>query len=210
MVDELKLGECEVRTVKLEDLCPAVYNPRKITDKAFEGLSQSIDKFGMLVPIIWNERSGNIVGGHQRFKHLVEIGETETQVVVVDVDDNEEVALNIALNSAMMRGDFTKDVVGLLAKSQAQLGSAFDSVKLDGLFEQMKNKKWPKDLNEPEDPEPKDDSSDFESGGSGDEKPPTPPDDPPDDGPEALIVCPKCNSKWKMSNNEVVHNAVSE
>jgi hypothetical protein len=205
MADELNLGECEVRVLKLEELCPAVYNPRKISDKAFEGLSQSIDKFGMLVPIIWNERSGNIVGGHQRFKHLVELGEEETQVIIVDLDDNEEVALNIALNSTMMRGDFTQEVVGLLAKSQAQMGNAFDSIKLDGLFDQMSKKKWPKDPNEPDDS-----SSSSSDSGEGDNSPPTPPDDPPDDGPEALIVCPKCKSKWKMSNNEVVHNAVSE
>jgi len=200
MADELQLGECEVRTVKLEDLSPACYNPRKIDNKAFEGLGQSIDKFGMLIPIIWNERSKNIVGGHQRYKHLVELGEEETQVVVVDLDDNEEVALNIVLNSTMIRGDFTKEVVGLLAKSRAELGNAFDSVKLDSLFEKMSKKKWPKDPNAPKDPpkEPKE------------PKDQTPPDPEPPSGPDALIVCPKCKSKWKMTSNEVVHNAVSE
>ena len=203
MSDELQLGECEVRTVALEDLSPACYNPRKIDNKAFEGLGQPIDKFGMLIPIIWNERSKNIVGGHQRYKHLVELGEEETQVIVVDLDDNEEVALNIALNSKMIRGDFTKEVVGLLARSRAELGNAFDSVKLDGLFEKMNNKKWAKDPNEPEEPkEP------FEGDGSPKE-PPTPDPEPPE-GPEALIQCPNCKSKWKMTSNEVVHNAVSE
>jgi len=204
MEEELKLGECEIRTVKLSELNPAVYNPRKIGDESFEGLGQSIDRFGLMIPIIWNERSGSIVGGHQRFKHLSEIGEEETQVVVVDLDDNDEVALNIVLNSKMVRGDFTQDVVGLLAKSQAELGSAFDSIKLDGLFEEMSKKRWPKEPleNEPE-PEPKepDDSGPYEGGGD------PPPEDPPiDSGPEALIICPKCKSKWKMSNNEVVEN----
>jgi hypothetical protein len=194
VADELQLGECEVRTVSLEDLSPAVYNPRKIDAKSFEGLGQSIDKFGMLIPIIWNERTGNIVGGHQRYKHLVEMGEDETDVIVVDLDDNEEVALNIALNSKMIRGDFTKEVVGLLAKSQAQLGNAFDNIKLDGLFEKMSKKKWPKDPNDK--PDPPD---------NGPKDPPTPDPEPPE-GPEALIVCPKCKSKWKMSSNEVVHN----
>lgn len=195
MSDGLKLGECEVRQMQLTDLSPAVYNPRKIDDSSFEGLGQSIHKFGMLVPIIWNERSGNIVGGHQRYKHLVEAGETETDVVVVDLDDNDEVALNIVLNSKFAKGEFTQDVVGLLAKSQAQLGNAFDNIQLDGLFNKMSKKKWPKDKieeNKPKDPpEPRD---------------PEPPEEPPDDGPEALIVCPKCQSKWKMSSNEVVHN----
>ena len=198
MSDELQLGDCEVRTVKLSDLRPAVYNPRKIGDESFEGLGQSIDKFGMLIPIIWNERTGNIVGGHQRYKHLKESGETETQVVVVNLDDNDEVALNIVLNSKMVRGDFTKDVVNLLAMSQAQLGNAFDNINLDGLFTKMKKKKWDKEPKEPKEPKDPPEPKDPEE------------DDEPPDGPEALIVCPKCQSKWKMSNDEVVHNAVSK
>jgi hypothetical protein len=208
MSDEPKLGECEVRRLPLADLSPACYNPRKIDEDSFGGLGASINRFGMLVPIIWNERSGNIVGGHQRYKNLMEAGETETDVVVVDLDDNDEVALNIVLNSKMAQGEFTEDVVKLLATSQAQLGNAFDDIKLDGLFDKMAKKKWPKEFVEPpelpETPEPPEPPE--EPPEDLDPSPPHSSNDGLDEGPDALIVCPKCRSKWKMSSNEVVHD----
>ena len=49
----------------------AKYNPRKDLqpgDAEYEKLRRSIEEFGYVEPVIWNERTGNIVGGHQRFK----------------------------------------------------------------------------------------------------------------------------------------------
>ena len=88
-----------IREMKLEDIRPADYNPRKIKAKAKKGLDGAIDYFGLLSLIVWNERSGNIVGGHQRYDHLVEQGDISTPVVVGDWDEEEERVLNIALNS---------------------------------------------------------------------------------------------------------------
>jgi ParB-like chromosome segregation protein Spo0J len=54
-------------------LNPAKYNPRKDLkpgDAEYEKLLRSVKEFGYVEPVIWNERTGNIVGGHQRFKVL--------------------------------------------------------------------------------------------------------------------------------------------
>ena len=51
----------------------------------------------MVDPIVVN-RDGTIIGGHQRFKVLQELGYTETEVSVVDLDEAGEMVLNIALN----------------------------------------------------------------------------------------------------------------
>ena len=59
-----------IRTMKLADLKPAKYNPRKIDDAAMAGLEQSMTRFGVVEPIIFNARSGVVVGGHQRLKVL--------------------------------------------------------------------------------------------------------------------------------------------
>jgi hypothetical protein len=191
----------EVVRMPLADLTPASYNPRKISVEAYQGLGKSIDKFGLLIPIVWNKRSGNIVGGHQRFRFLMEKGETETDVVVVDLDDNEEVALNITLNNQAIRGDFTSDVVALLEKAEVQLGSVFNDVGLSELFQDM-NKKFEKELKaknksqEPEKPTPPAQPPAPE---------PPPPDLPPE--PEAIITCPECRSRFKMRNNEVVFDS---
>ena len=190
--------------MSLVELNPAPYNPRKMSVEAYQGLSKSIDKFGMLIPIVWNKRTGNVVGGHQRLRHLQETGEMETDVIVVDLDDNEEVALNIALNNRAIRGDFTSDVVAMLEKSEVQLGSAFNDVKLNDLFKDM-SRRFAKELKEKthsqEPITPRNDPPTTPS--------PTPPASVTPD-PDAVITCPKCKSRWKMKDNAVVYDARTE
>jgi hypothetical protein len=163
----------------------AEFNPRKISDDAYKGLGNSIDKFGLMIPIVWNKRTGNIVGGHQRYKYLVESGEMETDVVVVDLDGNEEVALNITLNNPNIRGKFTAEVVKLLKLSEAQIGSLFNDIRLDVLFRK---------LNFPE-------TNPEQGGGGGGEG---------GGQPAAVITCPKCQSRWIMSSKKVLVNTVGE
>ena len=79
----------------------ATYNPRvslRPGDDDYEALARSINKFGLVIPIIWNERTNNVVGGHQRLTVLVNQGESEVDVSVVDLDDTREKQLNVALN----------------------------------------------------------------------------------------------------------------
>lgn len=62
-----------IEKIDILKLNPAKYNPRKDLkpgDPEYEKLKQSIKKFGVVEPIVWNKRSGNIVGGHQRYKIL--------------------------------------------------------------------------------------------------------------------------------------------
>lgn len=182
-----------IQRMKLTDLCPAEYNPRKITSKAFKGLKASIGKFGLLIPIVWNKRTGNIVGGHQRYKHLIEEGVEETDVVVVDLDTQEEVALNITLNNKNLRGQFTEEAIGMLKMTEAQIGSVFGELALvelhDALVKQLKKKPSKKDSASlsGSDFEPNDSAVDSEE-------------------PVAVITCPECKSRWRMSDNEVLFN----
>lgn len=88
----------------LSELKPTAYNPRvdlKPSDKEYQAIKNSIESFGNIEPIIWNKRTGNIVGGHQRYKILKEKGILETEVVVVDFDEQKEKAANLALNKAV-------------------------------------------------------------------------------------------------------------
>ncbi|MBE7413856.1 MAG: DNA modification methylase [Deltaproteobacteria bacterium] len=54
--------------MKLSDLKPSEHNPRTITKKQLARLKKSIEEFGDLSGIIFNRRTGNIIGGHQRIK----------------------------------------------------------------------------------------------------------------------------------------------
>lgn len=100
-----------IETKRLEQLNPAPYNPRKDLkpgDPLFEKLKQSIETFGFVEPIIWNKRTGNVVGGHQRLAVLRELGKQEAECVVVDLDEQNEKALNIALNKIQGEWDQEK------------------------------------------------------------------------------------------------------
>ena len=62
---------------KVADLIPAEYNPRKDLkpgDPEYEKLKRSIEQFGYVEPVIWNKTTGHIVGGHQRLKVLIDMG----------------------------------------------------------------------------------------------------------------------------------------
>ena len=83
---------------KLSEMNPCPYNPRQISDEQLERLKKSILEFSLVEPIVWNKQTGNIVGGHQRFKVLEFIGIKSTKVVVVDLPLTKEKMLNLALN----------------------------------------------------------------------------------------------------------------
>lgn len=102
-----------VEKKKLSDLKPAAYNPRKISKEQLDRLKMSIEEFGVVEPVIWNKRTGNVVGGHQRLKVLTARGDKETEVVVVDLEPSKEKALNLALNKISGEWDFPmlKDLI---------------------------------------------------------------------------------------------------
>ena len=114
-----------IEKIDVEKLKAAAYNPRKELkpgDAEYEKLKRSIKEFGYVEPVIWNKRTGNVIGGHQRLSVLKDIGETKIDCVVVDLDDKREKALNIALNK--IQGEWDKDkLVALLTEFD---GSEFD------------------------------------------------------------------------------------
>jgi len=55
---------------RIEEIKPAAYNPRKISDRQLKTLGESMETFGDLSGVVMNTRTGNLVGGHQRCKHF--------------------------------------------------------------------------------------------------------------------------------------------
>lgn len=85
---------------RLSDLKPAEYNPRKALtpeDDEYQKIKRSIEQFGYVDPIIVNS-DGTIIGGHQRHTVLSDLGYEDADVVVVDLNKQDEKALNVALN----------------------------------------------------------------------------------------------------------------
>lgn len=99
-----------IQTLAIEDVHEAPYNPRidlKPGDKVFEDIKRSIETFGYVEPIVVNS-DGTIIGGHQRFKVLKEMGHTSVEAVVVSLDKAQERALNLALNKIVGDWDYEK------------------------------------------------------------------------------------------------------
>lgn len=124
----------EIITKKLSELTTCPYNPRMITDQALAGLTSSVTEYGCIQPIIWNKRTGNVVGGNQRLKVLRAQGDADTEVVVVDLPLGKEKALNVALNSPHIAGQWTPVLGDLLDEIKLDLPDLYEELLLDDLL----------------------------------------------------------------------------
>lgn len=130
----------QIEKIKTKLLIPADYNPRKDLkpgDPEYEKLKRSLEEFGYVEPVIWNRTTGRVVGGHQRLKILLNMGMEEVDCVVVEMNEEKEKALNIALNK--INGDWDREKLALLitdlnaADFDVSL-TGFDPEELDDLF----------------------------------------------------------------------------
>lgn len=130
----------EIEQIKITDIVPADYNPRLISEDEALKLRNSLDKFGMVDPIIVNLKNNHIIGGHQRYDVLVNkymedgfsedtklnlirlgsIGWVFTDTDLEVADDSHEKALNLALNKISGDWDYGK------------LQNVLDDLELDG------------------------------------------------------------------------------
>ena len=137
----------EIRRVPVSKLNPAAYNPRKDLqpgDAEYQKLARSLNQFGCVEPVVWNERTGNVVGGHQRLKILLAAGETELDVSVVNLSDADEKALNIALNK--IAGEWDTAALTELLQELSENSSidetltGFDRGELDNLLADLEGR----------------------------------------------------------------------
>ena len=109
-----------IQKINIENLKAAEYNPRKDLkpeDEEYQKIKKSILEFGYVAPIIVNSDM-TVIGGHQRLKVLKELGYTEIECNIVDLDKTKEKALNIALN---------------------KISGEWDNAKLEELLAELKN-----------------------------------------------------------------------
>lgn len=98
-----------IQIIDINKLIPATYNPRKDLkpdDAEYIKIKNSIVKFGFVSPLVIN-KDMTVIGGHQRLKVLKDLGITEVECIVVDLDKTNEKVLNIALNK--IQGDWDED-----------------------------------------------------------------------------------------------------
>lgn len=129
-----------IQKIQVNKLIPATYNPRKDlkpSDEEYIKIKNSIENFGFVSPLVIN-KDMTVIGGHQRLKVLIELGYTEIECIVVDLDKTSEKALNIALNK--IQGDWDEEKLESLLKElkteNFDLGlTGFDSEEINDLLE---------------------------------------------------------------------------
>ncbi len=90
-----------VEEVPIAVLVHPPYNPRKAVKRGtplFNQIKASLESFGMLQPVVVNRRTMHIVGGNQRVTVMSTLGRLTAPTVYVDLDDQKERELNLALN----------------------------------------------------------------------------------------------------------------
>lgn len=96
--------------VPLDRLEAAAYNPRRISERALDGLTAELREFGLVENLIANDRGDGgklvLVGGHQRVKAARRLGWKSVPVHVVRLDQERERALNLALNNPNLQGEW--------------------------------------------------------------------------------------------------------
>jgi len=128
----------ELKEMAIECLQKAGYNPRKNlqkNDPEYEALKKSIVELGMIDPIVWNECTGTVVGGHQRLTVLADLGYTTAPCFVVNLSPAQEKQANVRLNSIKGAWDYDKLAAVLADFSPEEVAAAnLDPKDLQALY----------------------------------------------------------------------------
>ena len=101
--------EHKIISKDIDSLIFAEYNPRQLTKDQYKHLKDSIDRFGLVDPIIVNKnklRKNIIIGGHQRVKVAKDMNIKEVPVIELDLTYDRERELNVRLNKNSGEWDF--------------------------------------------------------------------------------------------------------
>lgn len=109
------------------------YNPRKPIEKGskfYTDLSDSLNQYGQVEELVYNLRTGNLVGGEQRSRVMFDDDpDALAPVSLVDCDPDEEIHLCVQLNRLHNRFDDEK-LAGVFQKLNAK--DRFSALKVTG------------------------------------------------------------------------------
>lgn len=142
-----------IERIPLDQIRTAAYNPRQDLRPGhpqYEAIKNSIERWTLLEPLVWNERTGNLVGGHQRLKVIQAQEAEEVDVSVVNLDPQEEKALNVALNRA--QGEWDQAALDAIILELAESGQAqaatFSPQEVDDLLLRLQVDRGEADYND--------------------------------------------------------------
>jgi ParB-like chromosome segregation protein Spo0J len=137
----MQLEKYEIAKLSRNLIHMADYNPRRITPEAKKKLKAEIKRNGLVQPIIVNKRTMAVVSGHQRLAiadELIKKHDYEITCALIDVDEKQEVALNVALNNQFLMGEWDvlalKDIGELFPDIDYEADMGFDLSDIEVMF----------------------------------------------------------------------------
>ena len=89
-----------IESVPIQSIQESVYNPRSITSSAMTMLQESLQRFGVVKPLIINNVNSIIVAGHQRRKAALSMGLTHLPCIKIKTPNRQdEIHFNLMHNS---------------------------------------------------------------------------------------------------------------
>lgn len=130
-MDKLNIEYVDILTLR-----PNEYNPKRMNEKEFDNLKQSIVEFGIVDPLIINgaeNRKNIIIGGHQRYQVYKKLGITSVPCVFLNIPDitkEQELCIRLTKNT----GRWDLDVLANIDSTLLEL-SGFSGKELEMLFD---------------------------------------------------------------------------
>lgn len=136
-----KFESFKMMEIERESIHNAEYNPRKITESAQKKLRKKIKEDGIVMPIVVNSRTNNIVAGHQRIEILDQLHKNKNYKInasIIDVDEKKEIELNTFLNNQSAMGEWDVDALMNIKEEFPDINfiddMGFDKLDLDYMF----------------------------------------------------------------------------
>lgn len=132
-----------MRTVPRSSIVEYPNNPRRISESARKKIKGSIKDVGLLEPLIVNESSGHLIGGHQRLSVLDELErykpggkDYDIDVSVVELNTEQEAKAVVFLNNPDAQGTWDLDKLAeLFTESGVDIVEmGFDKSSLEVMF----------------------------------------------------------------------------
>lgn len=142
-MERTKHQKFDYREVPRSQIKQAPYNPNKMEEETFAALRKKVKDVGVVDTLIWNEKTGNLVGGHHRLKALDVLEGNQDYLVgvaVVQLTPKREREMNIFLNNPQAQGNFDKDRLFRMLQSEPTLDIAdlgFTKLDLESEFGEL-------------------------------------------------------------------------
>jgi len=125
----------EIMAVPLDALVPDPKNARAHPRQNIDAIKASLKRFGQVLPILVREKDSQIVAGNGTFEAMRELGWTEAKCALYEGNDQECMALAIALNRTAELATWNEEN---LTKTLAELQAVgFEELEVSGFDEKV-------------------------------------------------------------------------